>query len=96
MLVKYCKSIGRILGNISNKVNDEGFLKKVKIFTFTFVAGDLILDILFTAPVVAFLASNGMILAAFYTALGMTTVSLLIAYMTYLYLVPTNERNIIS
>lgn len=94
MLKKYCRSLGRLLGKINNKVRDKSFLRKLRIISFSFLAGDLILDLIITAPVVGFLYANGMASAAIYTALGMTAASLLMAYMAYYYLTPTIERNI--
>lgn len=94
MLKKYCRSFGRLLGKINNKIKDKKFTRKLRIFSFSFLAGDLMLDLIFTAPVVGYLYANGMASAAIYTALGMTAVSLLLAYMAYLYLLPTIERNI--
>lgn len=94
MLKKLCRSIGRISGKIINKIKDKSFLRKLRILGFGFLAGDLLLDMVITAPVVGFLYANGMASAALYTALGMTAVSLLLAYMAYLYLLPTIERNI--
>jgi isocitrate dehydrogenase kinase/phosphatase len=95
MIKKYCKSIGRILGKVINKLKDQSFIRKIKVFTFTFFAGDLILDIFITAPVVTFLIANGMTSAAIYTAIGMTASSLLIAYIAYMYLIPTKQETII-
>lgn len=92
MIKKYCRSIGRILGKINNKVKDKEFLRKLRIITLGFLAGDLILDLIITAPVVTFLVANGMTSAAIYTTLGMMTASLLMAYVAYIYLTPTNER----
>ena len=92
MIKKYCRSIGRILGKINNKVKDKDFLRKLRILTLGFLAGDLILDLFITLPVVAFLVSNGMTSAALYTTLGMATASLLMAYILYLYITPSNER----
>jgi len=94
MLKKLCRSIGRISGKIMTKLKDKSFTRKIRIVSFSFLAGDLLLDVLFTVPVVGFLYANGMASAALYTALGMTAVSLLLAYMAYLYLVPFTERNI--